>query len=360
MWTLAGGVLECVDRDAPAPGVVLVPSERVLSLVVDLPLSNRAQKLAALPFAVEDSVAEPLEEVHVALGAEVAPGRHLAGVVRHEIMRDWLALIAASGLPRAAMTPDYLALPRPAEGGWSVGLAAGRALVRTAEGSGFAVPADLLEPAWSAAGRPAVVSYGEPPPDGMTAGEPGLELSAAAARSVLPPLLDLRQGLYAARGRPEVKLLRRLAAVVAVAAVAHTGILAVDALALRRMADNRRVEVETLVRQTAPGLPVTGDLAATLAPLLAAEDATARSRFFPLFSRTAAALQPIASSLTLQGLSFAADGALTLEVEAPDIAALQRVQTTLAAAGLTAAGGSASTAAGRAAGEIVVREGAPS
>lgn len=357
MWRIDGETLTRLPGEGSSAGLILVPSERVLTLVVDLPLSSRAEKLAALPFAVEDQVADPLDAVHVALGAEVGPQRHLAGVVRHEVMIQWLAAAAAAGVPRASVAPDYLGLPRPAAG-WTLRIEDGRALVRTAEGPGFALPAEGLEAAWIGAGRPPVDASGDVPPALMSTSEAALTLATDAPAG--PPMLDLRQGPYMPRGRPELALMRRLALVALAGLTAHTLVLAADAWALSRTAASRRAETAALARQAAPGLSTDGDLIAALAPLLEADPGTARSRFFPLFSRTSAALRPLSDTLTLQSLSFAADGALTLEVQAPDIAAVQRVQTTLTAAGLSAAGGSAANVEGRAGGRITVREGAAS
>ena len=356
VWTFEGGALTRKDDGSTTPAIVLVPTEQVLTLVADLPLPNRVERLAALPFAVEDRIADPLDSVHVALGSEVAPNRHLAGVVRHELMQAWTAEAAAAGLERASIAPDYLALPRPEPGGWRVHVGGERALTRAADGTGFALPIHLLEPAWTSAGRPPVVASGDPLPPGVTAAEAPLAL--AGGRVGLTPLpLDLRQGLYAVRGRPEGRLIRQLAAVAVLGLSLHTLLFAVDAIALTRMAENRRAETAALVRATAPGLRVDGDLAAELEPLLTRDQAASRSAFLPLFSRSAAALQPAWAGLSLRGLSFSDNGALTLDMQAADLAALQRAQAALTAAGLTVAAGSSATTAGGADGRFTVRAG---
>lgn len=354
VWSLTDGGLARLDLEAAGPAVVLVPSEQVLTLAVDMPLKGRRERMAALPFAVEEQVAEPLDEVHVALGADIGAGRVLAGVVRHERMLAWTALVETAGLGRAAVTPDHMALPPPVDAGWSVRTVAGRSLVRQSDGVGFALPTAMLPDAWAAAGRPPLQSSGDALPAGMVADDAPIGL---ATRRLPPPLLDLRQGLYAVRGRPERALLRRLAAVAALAVAAHTAILAADAVALSRMAEARREEVRALVRQTAPGLPVDGDLAAELASRLAVGDGE-RSRFLPLLARSSGALRTVTPALRLQGLSYGADGRLTLEVETADIAGLQRAQAALTAAGLQASAGSATAVAGGAEGQLLVREAA--
>ena len=200
-------------------------------------MSARRQRLEALPFALEDRLAEPLELLHVALGAEVSPGRYLAAAVRHDQMRVWIDELNAAGRPRFALVPDALSLPVPAEGAWSVAIESGRARVRTADGAGFAVPAALLQPAWIAAGQPVAVSYGDALPAMLsTLEEEALGWPAPRAG---PAALDLRQGPYAARSRPGAVAVRRLALAVMLGAAAHTAIAATDTLALHRIAADR-------------------------------------------------------------------------------------------------------------------------
>ena len=52
------------------------------SLRVPLPLASHRQRQAAVGFAVEDLIAEPLEASHVVLGPELGPGEYLVVVVR--------------------------------------------------------------------------------------------------------------------------------------------------------------------------------------------------------------------------------------------------------------------------------------
>jgi general secretion pathway protein L len=119
---------------------MLVPTEQVRLLAVDLPLASRAKRMEALPFAIEDRIADPIESVHLALGMEIAPKRYLVGVVRHDVMESWVARADEAGLGHAAMVPDALALPVPGEGAWAVDLGETRAVVRAGDGTGFACP----------------------------------------------------------------------------------------------------------------------------------------------------------------------------------------------------------------------------
>ena len=63
-----------------------------------------------------------------------------------------------AGIGHAAMVPDVLTLPRPAEG-WAVSQSGGRAAVRDADGTGFEVPAPLLRPGLSSGTAVLASSY---------------------------------------------------------------------------------------------------------------------------------------------------------------------------------------------------------
>jgi len=307
VWSLSGGRLIINEPDGPA--TILVPTESVLLLAVDLPLSSRAKRLEALPFAIEDRIADSVDAVHLAIGAEIAPKRYLVGVVRHDVMASWVEAADAAGLGHAAIVPDALALPVPVEGAWSVDLAGNRAVVRAGDGTGFALNAAMLRPAWEAAGKPPATAYGAPLPAEMMLEGAALE-PEALARRLAGPALDLRQGAYARR-RGASNTLRRIGWIVALGAAAHTGIALADTVMLRVIADRRAEDTRKLVATMAPGVPVTGDLATTAMNLLPAGGGGAPQTFLPLLNRVSAALAPLgvieAQAMRFQGNTLILD-----------------------------------------------------
>lgn len=356
IWSLDGEQLSSVESFDVGPAIVLVPSESVLLTIADLPLPTPRRRAEALPFAVEDHVAQPLTAVHVALGAEVGEGRYLAGAVSQELMQRWVAVLAEAGLARAAIVPDVLALPRPAPGGWSIDAAAGRALVRSDDGGGFALPLVNLEAAWRAAGMPACRSFGETLPPGMAASPADLAAAPLAAR-LTAPALDLRQGAYARARRAVPPLVRRIALIAAAGVIAHGAIAAADTLALDHIASKRAQETRALALTIAPSAAIGDDVAAGVADLLPAYGA-GPSSFLPLLGRVSAALKPLGPGTALRDISF--DGSantVAIDVEAPDIAGLQRVGQALQAAGLASESGAASAADGKAVGAFLIRGG---
>lgn len=335
IWTLDGQALVAGDSDGPA--TVLVPSEAVRLLAVDLPLASPAKRLAALPFAIEDLLAEPVETLHLAIGVELAPRRYLVAAVAHDRMAEWIARIEEGGLIHAALVPDCLALPRPPVGEWAVEAGASRALVRRGDGTGFAIQTALLPTAWAADARPAVTAYGAPLPAGMGEGGEVLALDPLHRR-LLVPALDLRQGLYARRRASVAGFGKRLAQIAAVGALAHAGIAAADTLALRRVADSRVQEVRALVLEKAPGTVLPDDdPAAAVADLLPQGQGGGggSNAFLPVVARASAALQGVQPPVGVREMRFS-NAVLTIEFAGGDSGTAARIDNALRGAGLRA------------------------
>jgi general secretion pathway protein L len=330
VWTLSGG--RSIIAEPGGPATMLVPSESVLLLAVDLPLASRAKRIAALPFAIEDRIADPLDAVHIALGAELAPQRYLVAVVRHALMRQWVEAADAAGLGHAAIVPDALALPVPEAGEWSAEAADGRVLVRTGDGTGFAVASALAGPAWEAAGQPRIWNVGAAP-IGELPQEPRTPGDALAERLFVPPV-DLRQGAYARRAQIGNHWLRRLGWIAAAGIAAHAVIAAADTVMLRVIAERRAEDTRAVVAQAAPGTNVSGDLRASVADLLP-PPGPAGSAFVPLITRTSRALAPLSSEVTARTMRFEGN-ALTLELDPGDPGLAERVRGALRAGGMPA------------------------
>lgn len=351
IWSLTHEGPVLVDAAWTGTPLVLVPTEDILILAADLPIANRTQRLAALPFAVEDQVSEPIEVLHAALGAELAPGRYLAAVVRHDRMAHWCALIDAAGLQQAAVLPDALSLPAPRTGCWAVAADGDRLLVRRPDGIAFALPASAFGEVWEAADRPRLLSYGEALPDQYSAEPTGLGWAGPSAGAGTVPL-DLRQGRYA-RASNGPPWLQRLLKVAVIGLLAHAAIYAVDTVALVRSADARQAEAAALV--AAAGGPTGGDLAATAEAMLPGGDG--HSGLMPAFGGAARALQPVGQTISLQSLGYERASGLTMEIEASDLASLQRAEAALREAGLRPVGGGSVVENGRASQTITLSPG---
>jgi general secretion pathway protein L len=366
IWSLASGRPVRLDGTVEGSALVVVPSEAVLMLATPLPpLQGQDRRRRALPFAIEDRIADPLDRVHAALGAELSPGVWLAGVVSHAVMREWITTLnaaaiddAAEGaaeLDRARLIPDALLLPVPGPGQWCVDRAGDRAVVRTDDGSGFAGPLSLLATAWQLAGKPVCVAFGEPLPAEFGTIRAETERASLTDR-VRAPALDLRQGVYAPQRRPVGQIWRKIALIAGAGALAQGAIAVADTLALTRLAHERTAKVRDFAETRQPPVVIGSNLADALEQLTPDPSRAGPGRFIPLLSRTASALA--ASHVTAGWRSVAYDepaGTLTLEIETREISDLQAIAQALTRAGLSAQAGTASSENGRAVGSFVIR-----
>lgn len=151
----------CADRKSPADAargplneaaklgvrrrvVVLVPSEDVLLTRVNLQTRNRQQFAKAVPYALEDELAQDVEQLHFALGPRQADNSRPVAVCARARMDAWLEGLRAADITPHALLPDVFALP--AGDTWNALLEDERAVVRIGAYHGWACdPAQLTD-----------------------------------------------------------------------------------------------------------------------------------------------------------------------------------------------------------------------
>ena len=151
---VADGVSETLEfgeaqTQLGANWTLVLPVEAVTACAVNLPTRKARWLRQALPFAVEELLAEEVELMHLALGEQLADGRHRVFAVRRSWLAGWLALCPTA--PQAIVVDADLlpsrhcaiAAARPlaagrrechADGLASAGLAAAEPLVCAAAG----------------------------------------------------------------------------------------------------------------------------------------------------------------------------------------------------------------------------------
>ncbi|MDH0098400.1 type II secretion system protein GspL [Pseudomonas sp. GD04158] len=97
-------------RELPASWELVLPVEAVTTCAVQLPTQKARWLRQALPFAVEELLAEDVELMHLALGEKMADGRHRVYALRADWLRECLALCAAQ--PPQAIRVDADLLPQ--------------------------------------------------------------------------------------------------------------------------------------------------------------------------------------------------------------------------------------------------------
>lgn len=135
--SLADAAVQAKGRRVTA----FVPAERITLTHVEVPSRNPQKVLQAVPFMLEDKLAEDVESLHFALGSR-EDTRQLVAAVGRAHMRELLATLSAAGLAPARLVPDVCAVaPEPVT---AVAVVEDDiALVRFPDGSGFGADSEL-------------------------------------------------------------------------------------------------------------------------------------------------------------------------------------------------------------------------
>lgn len=336
-----GRVLAGPQPGLPEPGAeriwVLVPAEHVLLQRAPRVARDRRQLEQAVPYAIEDQLAAPVEQLHVAL-APGSEGDVGVAVVAQARLEAWLAQLRAAGLEPDRVLPETMLLPWQPETA-AVLIDGERAMLRYGEHAAFAGDLDEL-PAWLAllaadARTPARLRWiggGTPPPAAnVEREEAGPVLRWFAAQLARAAPIDLLQGAYRPwRGRDASRRWWRWAAALALAAgLAVFAQLALERQLLVARNEAQRSEMEQLLRAAVPGIARVVDPKAQLAAEHArlarggagADALSLLARIAPSFAGS--------GRYTLDGLEFRGD-TLELVIRAPDIAALDALRESFA------------------------------
>lgn len=242
--------------------LVLVPAEDVLLTEVTLGARSQAQLMQALPYAVEDQLLAPVEDLHfAALRSE--GDRVGVAVVARQVLHDWLRRLDEAGIRADRLLPESLLLPA-VDGRAAVMIEAEHAVVRLAPWSGFGCRLAEL-PGWLAQ----VQAAGALPPLDVRdfRAQPALALPVEIGRyderqadalvalaASTPPALNVLCGEFAPRHRRAGaarpwRLAAVLAAAVGVLAFANLG---VEVLQLARTDARLQSEAAGIVRTAFP------------------------------------------------------------------------------------------------------------
>ena len=123
---------------------VLVPGADVLLTEPDVPVKAGAKLQQLVPFALEEHLADDIDDLHFAIGRRASDsGRTPVAVVARALLDEWLATLRAAGLEPEFVYTDSDLLPH--NPGQSVALLEEDAVsVRPPGGSPVTLPADAL------------------------------------------------------------------------------------------------------------------------------------------------------------------------------------------------------------------------
>jgi general secretion pathway protein L len=303
----------------------IVPGEAVSLHWLEIPAGLApAQAVAAARLLAADISAQPIADMHVAVGPELAdsPMRPVA-LAPALAMAGWIGKLQAEGLDPDYVLPEPLLLPVPEEG--FTRYDRGELPLWRGQGDAFAAEPELAEL--------------------VTRGAPVRQLDHDAFEAHLAPALaavpvSLRQGAFAKRRRWKIEwpLVRRLASLAALLLLA-TLLLQVMSI-FRYTFEADRIEAETQALRRAAG-PLT----------------PAQARVGPGYAGLASALFGAINgtpSAELTAMIYDQAGALRATVQADSPATLETLRQRIEASGFTAALGPLRSGGGRPTAELTV------
>ena len=348
-----GGPLSlAAPRAAGRHVVVLVPATDVLLAQPELPQAKAGAKLQQLvPYALEEQLAEDIDELHFAVGRRQEDSTRVpVAVVARKLMDEWTTLLNSSGIEPEALYAVSELLPQ--NPGQAIALLEeDSVIVRPPSGTVATLPADALDEALEIAlagmepGTPggrglilytgaaewhrhsATVEAARERFEGiqiqlLTGGPLGLfaqQLPTAAPTNLL-------QGPYtAATSHPVGWSAWRVAAILLAGFIALHVVGKAAELSVLKHADHKLdASIEQVFRTAMPGQPDTYEARRQMEQRLAAVRATQASGGFLSALQALVAAHRAAPEAVLEALTFR-DGALELKASAPSVESLDRL-----------------------------------
>jgi general secretion pathway protein L len=319
--------------------VVLVPAEDVLVTSTRVQARSTAQRMQAIPFAVEDQLLGAVEDQHFAIHEGNADQVGVA-VVSRQRLREWMDQLAAAGIRADVVIPESLALAAR-QAGANIFIDGDRVIARLANWSAMAcATADL--PAWlNMTGEEGVERDLEVHQIG-DATVPGIEIPAGQhhagltdslaflARQLHDPGINLLGGEFASGHRQAraTRWWRRALALAAVIAVLAFVYRALEVSQLSRNIERIDTAMSDSLLRTFPDL---GAAERSRAPQSVMRDRLERLRGGDETSgllRMLGQVAPVLGRTTrtqMRGLEFR-NGILELGLRSPDVATLDNLR----------------------------------
>lgn len=357
--------------------VVVVPGAEVTLHRVQVPARSPNEIRLAVPFALEDQLAGKIEGLHFAVGSKSADGTVPVAVMSHDALRRYLQPLIDAGIQPESVIPEQLALPWR-EGGCSVLIDAGHAVVRTGSNEGFAVESELLAEVLRRSGKsdsPIQIWVDTDAPQAVQAAKAAAAqrdrdqveqrrlppVSAALYAEALqsaPSRIEMLQGEHRLHQEGGWQRWRPALMVAAAALLLHVGWSLWDIYSMKREASDLTVRSQELFRSTFPEVKkVRDDLVGQANNQLKSLVAGSSAGDFPSMFAYAGSVLKNTPAVTIDAFSFK-EGALTLNVAAPDAAQLKPLADQIAqASGARAVIEDEQPAAGGVAAKLIIRAG---
>ena len=128
--------------------VAVVPGEQVNTRSIVLPVRSHQKLMAAIPFAIEDSLVSHVDDLHFTLLNVRGDKQVSFAYVSRDLMGAWQEQVQQAGISLSAVIPDYLLLPHASASGAVISLTdSGKVILRTGLCLGAVIDRQNL-PAW--------------------------------------------------------------------------------------------------------------------------------------------------------------------------------------------------------------------
>ena len=321
-----------------ASWTLVLPVEAVTSCAVNLPTRKARWLRQALPFAVEELLAEEVELMHLALGEQLADGRHRVFAVRRSWLAGWLALCSTA--PQAIVVDaDLLPGPGtallPLHGRWLLG---GENVTRMAlQAQDWPQLSPLcVQPqvAWCDPQHPAP----QPVDESTAVADSFVWLAQQPLRN------NLAQGEFAVQSSSgQWQRWRPLLGLVGMWLVLQWGFNLAQGWHLQRQADQYAAASAALYKELFPQDSKLVNLRAQFDQHLQAGASSGQTRLLGLLAQVSGALAAEGGQVQISQVDFSeVRGDLAMQVQAAGFAELERLRERLQESGLAVQLGSAS------------------
>ncbi len=123
--------------------VVFIPNEDVLLTSVNIPSSNKKQLLQAVPYALEERLADDIEALHFTIQTEKDSDLTHVAVINHQKMEYWLNQLHQHAIHPHYILPSLYAIPFK-EKSWTLISKQNKSYLRQDKWSGFSCDNSLL------------------------------------------------------------------------------------------------------------------------------------------------------------------------------------------------------------------------
>lgn len=354
-----GTLLEAAAQVGPRRVIAIAPAIEVLLTDANVPIRNVTRLRQALPFALEEQVADDVADLHFAIGKRGGNGALPVAVVRRDQLEHWRERLRDVNLEPVGITPAHGAIPSsPTATIWHIH--GDSCFVRHPGGTPVVIEGDSVEE-FLLLGDPRQLEreggahltvylgvdeqarYGEAIEalrDELASLEikllPDGPLPQYAAGAVTQPVINLLQGDYAPRTSIE-KMWKpwRLAAALALALVVVTiGRQAAELFNLRGVEQELDASIEQIFREAMPNVQRIVNPRAQMEQRLAAIGGPAMSTDAPFLE----AIEVVSGALVsapearIEAMSFR-NGVMELKLSVPGVDTLDRIQRQIVAAG---------------------------